>query len=62
MPLAKIGLTLADPLPFVPMGSDQYRSLKFDNVVGGTNDIGLFVPVEELTTFDGYLGLGEAAQ
>jgi NADH dehydrogenase len=62
MPLAKIGLTLADPLPFVPMGSDQYRSLRFDNVVEGTNDIGLFVPVEELTTFDGYLGLEEAAQ
>lgn len=58
MPLAKVGLSLADPLPFVPMGSDQYRSLKFDNVVEGTNDIDAFgVTVDDLTTFDGYLGL-----
>ena len=57
MPLARVGLALADPLPFVPMGSDQYRSLKSDNVVEGTNDIDVFVPIEELTTFDGYLGL-----
>ena len=58
MPLAKVGLTLADPLPFVPMGSDQYRSLKMDNVVEGTNDIDAFgVSVEDLTTFSEYLGL-----
>ncbi|MGK2230614.1 MAG: hypothetical protein ACI9QA_000773, partial [Methanobacteriota archaeon] len=56
MPLARVGLALADPLPFVPMGSDQYASLKFDNVVEGTNGIGVFVPVDELTTFDGWLG------
>lgn len=57
MPIARVGLALADPLPFVPMGSDQYRSLKFDNVVEGTNDIDVFVPQDELTTFDEYLGL-----
>ena len=57
MPLARVGLALADPLPFVPMGSDQYRSLKFDNVVEGTNDIGVFVPEDRLKTFDEYLGL-----
>ena len=60
MPLAKVGLTLADPLPFVPMGSDQYRSLKMDNVVEGTNDIDTFgFSVEEMTTFAEYLGLEE---
>jgi len=58
MPLAKIGLSLADPLPFVPMGSDQYRSLKMDNVVEGTNDVSEFgLSVDDLTTFAEYLGL-----
>jgi uncharacterized protein YbjT (DUF2867 family) len=61
MPLARVGLAVADPLPFVPMGSDQYRSLKLDNVVEGTNDIGDFgMSVEDLTTFDEYLGLEES--
>ncbi|MDZ7688304.1 MAG: complex I NDUFA9 subunit family protein [Halobacteriales archaeon] len=60
MPLAKVGLSLAEPLPFVPMGSDQYRSLKIDNVVEGTNDTDVFgVSVEEMTTFSEYLGLEE---
>ncbi len=58
MPLAKIGLSLAEPLPFVPMGSDQYRSLKIDNVVEGTNDVSDFgLSVDEMTTFGEYLGL-----
>jgi len=60
MPLAKVGLSLADPLPFVPMGSDQYRSLKMDNVVEGTNDADKFgLSVERMTTFAEYLGLEE---
>lgn len=58
MPLAKVGLSLADPLPFVPMGSDQYESLKMDNVVEGTKDVSEFgLSVEDLTTFGEYLGL-----
>lgn len=58
MPVAKVGLSVADPLPFVPMGSDQYKSLKIDNVVGGTNDVSEFgLSVDELTTFSEYLGL-----
>ena len=58
MPLAKVGLSVADPLPFVPMGSDQYESLKMDNVVVGTNDVSEFgLSVEDLTTFGEYLGL-----
>jgi len=60
MPLAKVGLSLAEPLPFVPMGSDQYRSLKIDNIVEGTNDVSAFgISVEDMTTFAEYLGLEE---
>lgn len=58
MPLAKIGLALAEPLPFVPFGSDQYRSLKMENVVKGTNDIDVFgLSEDDLTTFGEFLGL-----
>ena len=33
MPLAKLGLRLAGPLPLVPFGPDQARSLEIDNTV-----------------------------
>ena len=57
MPLAAIGLTLADPLPFVPMGSDQYRSLKLDNTVTD-NDVAAFgVDPASLTTLEEYLAV-----
>ena len=59
MPLARVGLTMADPVPFVPFGSDQYRSLKFDNTVS-RNDIGAFgVEEADLTTLAEYLGVSE---
>lgn len=57
MPLAGLGLRLADPLPFVPFGSDQYRSLKLDNTVDD-NDVAAFdVAESELRTLTEYLGL-----
>ena len=57
MPLAAIGLTLADPLPFVPMGSDQYRSLKLDNTVAD-NDVAAFgVDPADLTRLEDYLAV-----
>ncbi|PSP56080.1 complex I NDUFA9 subunit family protein [Halobacteriales archaeon QS_1_67_19] len=57
MPLAKVGLTAADPIPFVPFGSDQYRSLRFDNTVPD-NDIDEFgVAPGELTTLAASLGV-----
>lgn len=57
MPLAKLGLTAADPLPFVPFGPDQARSLEMDNTVTD-NDITAFgVEVDDLTTLEAYLGL-----
>lgn len=56
MALAKLGLTAAEPLPFVPFGADQYRSLRFDNTVPN-NDAGAFgVDERELTTLGEYLG------
>jgi NADH dehydrogenase len=55
MPLAGIGMRLADPLPFVPFGTDQYRSLRFDNTVR-ENDVSAFgVSESELTTLTDYL-------
>ena len=55
MALARIGLTAAGPLPFVPMGPDQARSLQFDNTVA-ENDISAFgVDKTELTTLREYL-------
>ena len=59
MPLVRLGLTAAGAVPFVPFGSDQYRSLQLDNVVA-RNDIGAFgVDEADLTTLRSYLGLGE---
>ncbi|NIB99868.1 complex I NDUFA9 subunit family protein [Halobacterium sp. R2-5] len=56
MPLAGVGMRLADPLPFVPFGTDQYRSLKFDNTVAD-NDVEAFgVDPSELTSLTAYLG------
>ena len=57
MPLAKIGLTVLGAVPGFPMGSDQYRSLQFDNTTAD-NDIGAFgVERSEMTTLGEYLGL-----
>ncbi|WP_137284730.1 complex I NDUFA9 subunit family protein [Halorussus salinisoli] len=59
MALARIGLTAADPIPFVPFGADQYRSLQLDNVVTH-NDVGAFgVEESDLTTLAEYLGLSD---
>jgi len=55
MGLAGVGMALADPLPFVPFGSDQYRSLGFDNTVA-ENDVSAFgLDAAALTRLDDYL-------
>ncbi|WP_306056243.1 complex I NDUFA9 subunit family protein [Natronococcus wangiae] len=57
MGLAKIGLTAAESIPFVPFGSDQARSLEVNNTVV-ENDVAAFgVAEDELTTIKQYLGL-----
>ena len=55
--LAKVGLTAIDPVPFVPFGSDQARSLEMDNTVSD-NDVTAFGREEsDLRTLESYLGL-----
>jgi Predicted nucleoside-diphosphate-sugar epimerases len=57
MPLARIGLGVLGAVPGFPMGSDQYRSLRFDNTTT-TNDAATFgVDASEMTTLGGYLGV-----
>ena len=57
MSLSKVGLALADPLPFVPFGTDQFRSLQFDNTTP-ENDLAAFGrSTDELHTFADYLNV-----
>ena len=57
MVLARIGLTLAGAIPFIPMGADQYRSLGIDNTVT-ENDVSKFgVDSVSLRTLNEYLGV-----
>ena len=61
MVLAKIGLSLADYVPGMPMGSDQYRSLQFDNTTTD-NDVDAFGVAEaDLRTLADYLGVDPAS-
>ncbi|MFB6266375.1 MAG: complex I NDUFA9 subunit family protein [Halodesulfurarchaeum sp.] len=57
MSLAGIGMTLADPLPFVPFGRDQYRSLRFDNTTDDGDLDAFGQSPADLTTLSTYLGL-----
>lgn len=58
--LAKVGLSAVGPVPFVPFGPDQARSLEIDNTVS-ENDISVFgIDDTELTTLSTYLGLETA--
>lgn len=57
MALAKIGLSMLDFIPGAPFGSDQYRSLQFDNTIAD-NDVSVFgVDEDDLTTLAEYLGV-----
>jgi NADH dehydrogenase len=61
MPLAGVGLKILDSVPGAPLGADQYRSLKIDNVTTD-NDVGVFgFEPEDLTTLAEYLGVDPAA-
>jgi len=56
MALAKVGLSVLGSVGF-PMGPDQYRSLRIDNVTGD-NDVAAFgVKESDLQTFGAYLGV-----
>ncbi|AHF98602.1 NADH dehydrogenase [Halostagnicola larsenii XH-48] len=55
--LAKVGLSAVGPVPFVPFGPDQARSLEIDNTVS-ENDVSAFgVEDGDLTTLSAHLGL-----
>jgi uncharacterized protein YbjT (DUF2867 family) len=57
MGLTKLGMSAIGPVPMIPFGPDQARSLEMDNVVD-ENDIGAFGHGEsELTTLASYLGV-----
>ncbi|USZ73060.1 complex I NDUFA9 subunit family protein [Natronosalvus halobius] len=57
MALAKLGSILVGPVPFVPFGPDQVRSLKLDDTVTN-NDVTAFDRTEaDLRTLEEYLGL-----
>lgn len=59
MVLARLGLTVAGIVPGIPLGLDQYRSLKFDNTVT-ENDIGaLGRTAADLRPLADYLGVAE---
>lgn len=58
MALAGVGLKVAGAIPGVPMGGDQYRSLRIDNTVAD-NDVEAFgVSTNELTSLAEYLSTG----
>jgi|GEM_PF-46734 len=66
MPLANLGLTIANYIPGFPMGPDQYRSLQFDNTIDGgdpdANDVHAFgIDPSTLRTFHDYLTDGDDA-
>ena len=57
MALAGVGLAVMDAVPGMPMGRDQFRSLKFDNTTS-ENAVGAFgVEAGDLTPFSAYLGV-----
>ena len=59
MSLAKVGLTMAGPIPFVPFGADQARALKIQNTVSD-NDVDAFdVDESDLRTLADYLGVSD---
>ena len=57
MPMAKLGLTAADYVPPVPLGSDQYHGLNFDNTVSENAVEKFGGDLDEMLTFEEYLGI-----
>ncbi|WP_435155308.1 complex I NDUFA9 subunit family protein [Haladaptatus sp. DFWS20] len=57
MALAGAGLKIGGTIPGVPMGGDQYRSLKFDNTVRKNDAAAFGVETDSLTTLGEYLGV-----
>ena len=60
MPLADVGLSLLDAVPGAPMGSDQYRSLQFDNTTAANALDAFGWQGSDLTTLQAYLGVSDS--
>ena len=56
MKIAGVGMHVGAFLPGFPFGPDQYESLKLD-LVTDDNAASEFIPIDELATFEAYLGL-----
>lgn len=56
VPLAQVGLAVADPLPFIPMGRGQARAFRYENVTDDSDVPEFGVDPASLTTLDSYLG------
>lgn len=61
MSLAGVGLKLLGNVPGAPLGSDQYRSLQFDNVTDDNAVDAFGFEESDLTTLPEYLGVDPAA-
>ena len=59
IPLAKLGATVAGPIPFIPFGPDQVRALKYDNRVTDNGITAFGVEPGDLLTLPEYLGLAD---
>jgi NADH dehydrogenase len=61
MPLAKVGMSIMDPVPVVPFHREQYKFLRMDHSIPD-NDVDAFgVDPADLRTFREYLGLDRPA-
>jgi NADH dehydrogenase len=53
--LAQLGLTLADPLPFVPMGRGQAQAFRYENVTEENAVDAFGIEADDLTRLEAYL-------
>ena len=59
MLFARIGLTVASPIPVIPFGPDQYRSLTFENVTDENAVASFGLDTGDLRSFSSYLAGNE---
>jgi NADH dehydrogenase len=62
MALAGAGLKMAGAIPGFPMGADQYRSLKLDNVTRDNDAESLGATPQNMKTIDEYLGIERSSR
>jgi hypothetical protein len=55
VPVAALGLTIADPLPFIPMGREQAKAFRYENVTDKNALDAFGIQPDSLITLDDYL-------